>query len=259
MQMTQRGRKRKDATADGENLVQGKEAKLEDGITMRGEAADLQDVETATAGESIAPVLALPTPVSQPWPDSLVKLGPMPAGLWDVRVRPGEWYEEGGFSSQVPEGVAWGWARKPDTGDLNRWVQELTYEGSDDDFGWPCGSWGRGGKAHQLGGWWITRSAVVVWSESYEDAMAADSTRYYYRAGDDGAYDLEVLLDKSSHFDLSAYKTLEADACNILLAKSDKHTVSHVKTCEGQLRCPMLSQMLQGYSVHDVVQRGGYA
>ena len=51
----------------------------------------------------------------------------------------------------------------------------------------------------QNGGWWPTRSLVVRWYGAQDDPTSLGGQEFYYKANDDGAFDLALPVNKGPH------------------------------------------------------------
>ena len=88
---------------------------------------------------------------------------------------PGPAWEEGGFGPQN-QGTT-GLTQVPDEPILEEWLRGCLT----DYHGGPCIN------GIYYGGWWVTRSHWVKWQA---DAACEDESGFFYRANDDGCYDL---------------------------------------------------------------------
>ena len=99
-------------------------------------------------------------------------------GFYGVEVEPGPDWESGGFYQQ---GNGTGTVLMLTDSILKEWAKEMVTEIMDDRIG--------------MGGWSPTRSAAVRWS---------DGCTFYYKCGDSGLYDLQMVHDRPAHAHVSA-------------------------------------------------------
>ena len=177
-------------------------------------------------------VRSIATP-AQPQPQPTVV--PLPAGVWGVRCVPGpDW-------SYFPHKHTVGTVLNPEPF-LAEWCAGTA---GTDCVGGTCSHSGCG---HQLGGWFVGRSAAVLW----DDANDADDV-CFYKCGDAGEYDLAWAPPDDFAFNCNEYVRVEAAFhrhCQSVWPRS----ASHVIQCETGLRCRGLARMLAGEDVRDVVR-----
>ena len=119
-----------------------------------------------------------PRGLSEQWLSGLL---PLPAGVYGVRVLPGPHWLASGFHGDN-EGT-FGVVRPAIYPELRQWAGEAF--GSGGTRFKPCPHCLKNHRAnHQVGGWHPLRSAVVEWQ------LPAGAQVRFYKAGDDGEYDL---------------------------------------------------------------------
>ena len=116
-----------------------------------------------------------PRELSAQW---LSELLPLPAGVYGVRVLPGPHWLCSGFG-EINEG-SFGVVRQATRGELQEWAVVARRPGGQH---FSCPHCTLASRRHNLGGWHPMRSAVVEW-------QAHIAETYYYKAGDEGEYDL---------------------------------------------------------------------
>ena len=164
--------------------------------------------------------------------ETYLHLGPAIAGLTQGRVCPGWDWDAGGFVEQNKHG--WGSIVVPDHDDCKDWVSNICgYENP----GCPCHEVGC---SHFLGGWWHSRSLAVKWDNCPEP--------FYYRAGDDGYYDLFVDL-RTAVFDFDTYWGARVRMERLLQGQTTRHNYEHILKHELELQCKGLVSMLLGRGV----------
>ena len=125
-------------------------------------------------------------------PGSVV-LAPLPAGVWDVRVVPGrDWDFD--LTQVGAHGV--GTVLDPSTA-VVEWCAGVAGRAR---VGGPCVDC----PVHDLGGWFLSRSAVVQWD--------GDENFYYYKAGDNGLYDLAWAVPSGPALMCSIHRYLSSRA-----------------------------------------------
>ena len=115
-----------------------------------------------------------PRGLSEQW---LSELRPLSAGVYGVRVLPGPHWLSSGFAGQNED--SFGVVRPATSLDLQVWAEAAW--GSDNH---PCPHCTCTSSYHQLGAWHPSRSAVVEWQ------IPGGVQVGYYKAGDEGDYDL---------------------------------------------------------------------
>lgn len=111
-------------------------------------------------------------------------------------------------------------------------------------MGGPCQEVPEGSGCHFLGGWWLSRSAVVKW-----DGIEG---LYFYRCGDEHEYQLAWSVPDEIEFDRPAY----AHAATVFSDHLEAHhgdAAQHIVACERVLACRGLERLLLGVGVHEVV------
>ena len=165
-------------------------------------------------------------------------LRPVPAGCYGLRVCPGPDWDEGGFADQNED--SWGTTVTPNAADILEWVTQVWAE--------PRAPPGPGvcpfDRCHGIGGWWPTRSTVVIWD-------ADPNKRWYYRAGDEGGYDL-AFVPSDQEFDVAAFMQVDYN-CQVRLRSLHPSAMSHVPFCEAAQTCTILRLMLQGFPLVEAV------
>lgn len=159
----------------------------------------------------------------------LSSLVPLPAGVWGVRVQPGPGFGDvyHRFATCMgtvlhPATAVADWCRTVGESDVGPWCDDCEF--------------------HQLGGWYVGRSAAVMWD--------GDDRVFYYRAGDEGCYDLAWIVPDDYAFDPILYLRAENTYYEYMRAIYPK--ALQVARCESRRRCRMLQQMLDGSDVRDV-------
>ena len=113
-----------------------------------------------------------PCLMSERW---LSQLRPLPAGVYGVRALPGPHWLSSGFAGQNER--SFGWVRPATSQILHQWAEEAWHSENN-----PCPHCRS--HNHQLGSWHPSRSAVVEWQ------IPGGVQVGYYKAGDEGDYDL---------------------------------------------------------------------
>ena len=159
---------------------------------------------------------------------------PLPAGIWGVKVQPGPDWEGAGFTFVAPAGTV----MHPATV-VDEWCAGAAGE---IDVGLPCDVC----ESHLLGGWYVGRSAAVKWD--------GDDRVFYYRAGDDGFYDLAWIIPDGYEFDAASYLQAEDTYYDYMTRRYHERTALQAARCERQRRCPLLQKMLDGDDVRTVTR-----
>jgi hypothetical protein len=157
-------------------------------------------------------------------------LSPLPAGVWDVRCCLGP-----DNSAGYPDNVQWGTVLNPGM----QWiVKEWCSVAASPMFaGGRCPfATGMTGP-HDLGGWFIGRSAAVKW-DGHDQV-------FFYKCGDHGEYDLDWYVPDAMVFDTSVYFDTEK-IFQEYLAKNHPRAGEHIMKCERHHRCVGLSRLLRG-------------
>jgi hypothetical protein len=166
---------------------------------------------------------------AQPQPQPTVV--PLPAGVWGVRCVPGpDW-------SDFPLTRTVGTVLNPEAV-LAEWCDGAAGK---HHVGGTC----RHSAAHQLGGWFIGRSAAVLWD--------GDDEVYFHKCGDGGEYDLAWAPPDDFVFNVNGYARVEA-AFHRYCQSVAPRSASHIIQCETRLRCRGLARMLAGEDARDVVR-----
>ena len=95
-----------------------------------------------------------------------------------------------------------------------------------------------------MGGWWLSRSAVVKWD-------GLDGV-YYYRCGDDQMYDLAWAVPDGYQFDAVGCISVERIYEDHLMMHHPLAT-RHVIGCERGIACDGLLRLLQGKGPREVL------
>lgn len=175
------------------------------------------------------------------WPLALAGLQPLPAGVWNVRCCPGPHWDAS------PEGAQWGTVLSPATV-VSDWCMCAAEAGA--SLGAPCPALPNDAGSHYLGGWWLSRSAVVKW-DGVDDV-------YYYRCGDDQIYDLAWAVPDGYQFDAMGYICVERIYEDHLMAHHPL-AMRHVIGCERGIACNGLLRLLQGKSPREVLDNLRYS
>ena len=168
------------------------------------------------------------TPV-QPQPQSTVV--PLPARVWGVRCVPGpDW-------SDFPHTRTVGTVLNPEP----FLAERCAGTAGKDHVGGPCSR----SAAHHLCGWFIGRSAAVLWGDSDEVC--------FHKCGDAGEYDLASNINEDFDLNFVEYLRVEA-AFHVQCRSMAPRIASHIMQCETQLRCRGLARLLAGDDVRDVAR-----
>ena len=111
-------------------------------------------------------------------------------------------------------------------------------------LGAPCGCVPEGAGRHFLGGWWLSRSAVVMWGNA--DGL------YFYRCGDEQEHQLAWAVPDGFEFDRAAYHQASR-VYAYHLETYYTHAYRHVVACEQLLACKGLERLLLGADVHEAI------
>ena len=164
------------------------------------------------------------TPMIDDSGDSLIV--PLPAGVWGVKVQPGPDFAHYPLMTGT---VLHPWTVIAD------WCRSTAGEIQD-------GVWCDECDSHALHSWYVGRSAAVIWD--------GDDQVFYYRAGDDGYYDLAWIVEDGFEFDAMFY--LQAENMFYEYMKTRYPSALQLARCESRRRCWMLQQMLNGSDVRAV-------
>ena len=178
--------------------------------------------------------------MSERW---LSQLRPLPAGVYGVRVLPGPHWLSSGFAGQNER--SFGWVRPAGELTLQSWAGDAWEIGN---LECPhCGC-----LYHQLGGWHPSRSAVVEWQ------IPSGVVISYYKAGDEGDYDLyyhpEDLELPGAGFDTEALRRACASFEEWHAGFSGSPELSRaISCCEACHHSdPALRQLASGASLQEV-------
>ena len=156
---------------------------------------------------------------------------PLPAGIWGVRCVPGpDW-------SDFPHTHTVGTVLNPEPF-LAEWCLGTIGKNY---VGGPCSR----SAVHHLGGWFVGRSAAVLWDDSDEVLS--------HKCGDRGEYDLAFNVSDYFDFNIDEYLRVEA-AFHAQCRGVAAHSASHIIQCETRLRCSGLARMLAGEDARNVVR-----
>lgn len=158
---------------------------------------------------------------------------PLIAGLYNVTVRPRQSAWDSGVPTSLREDSE-GRAVRPTFAVLREWAQLRV------------GAAGGAGADEGLGVHWCTRTACVRWNHQLEEEL-------WYRAGDEGIYDLEFLWPNSGlQFDHTAFAATWGRGVLFLLHYSDLRAPSIVMH-EAEWMDPSLARILEGENFAEVV------
>jgi hypothetical protein len=179
--------------------------------------------------------MALKRPACAAIPDAVLivadrHLSHLPAGVWGVRCCLGP-RNSGG----APINALWGTVLNPGL----PWIVDewCNLAASHEIADGRCPFVTRGVGPHDLGGWFIGRSAAVQWDGS--DQV------YFYKCGDEREYDLAWYVPDAMEFDTSVYLDVEM-IFREYLAHHHPRAVEHIMECERHHRCGGLSRLLRG-------------
>ena len=186
-----------------------------------------------------------PRGLSEQWLSGLL---PLPAGVYGVRVLPGPHWLSSGFGGDN-EG-SFGVVRPPTPIELAQWAAAV---GGGDGWNNPCPHCAEDIRLyHQLGGWHPSRSAVVDWQ------IPGGSFAAFYKAGDDGDYDLyfhpeDLVLPGAGYDPVTLYTSCADFNFAVFTVSGSLERARTISECEADRHVdPALRELGEGASVQSV-------
>ncbi len=189
------------------------------------EESEHSEESSSLSGHSIFPIMHL---------DVALRMRHLIPGLYGVRCCPGRDWVEGGFEHQNEGG--WGTALAPPPDIVQDWCDNVHGDGG------PCGRWQ---PDHSQGGWWFSRSCYVVWDSGES---------FFYRAGDEGCYDL-AFDPEGVVWDIAAYRRVEEEFLRTLRRDCPGPLFEHIKACEDGSMGLALADLLAGGLLQGALDR----
>ena len=162
-----------------------------------------------------------------------------PAGVYGVTVRPSKFFDDTCWTDHGCHGIT----VRPPALVINEWVKEMVTGDCGNGDGCPGDHDAHHALVHATGGFYPSRSVCVK--------RANQTDLYFYRAGDEEAWDVEMLFSDEACWSDSEYLTVMA-LTEKLVYKHAGADAPAIIACEQKIRDKATSMLLEGASWSEV-------